>query len=737
MKFAFPLCLIICLPFFADATVIFVDDNASPGGDGSSWSNAHKYLQDALSSASSGDEIRVAEGTYKPDRGTGKTPGDRTESFNLVSGVDMNGGFLGTEVTGKPLGENNQTILSGEIDSNSTLWSIHVLSAKDITAKVSISGFRITKGNANGENVYNFDKGSGAFLVNSKISFRDCFFSHNQCIGTSANTVFVNSTTSATFLECVFAFNDGGIYNDKNVTIVSCNFRQNRTGAGAAIKGCPYSYTAIKGSIFELNEATSHGGALSFTKGKFDIFHSVFSKNKALSAEGGAIDIDRCPPSTISNCIFVHNEARNGGGAICLNSDNLVRITQSTFVRNQTQGRGGASLFYHEDGSNVLPLIHNSIFWDNSYDLNTSHGITSHGEVHKGLEPPSEWKTEQKEIPERFPGDPDARVGKVFIEYKVFTDGINLLHNQKSVSEVFKSINSSNLVYYDNILRHQPDFIDIENPIGPDNVWLTVDDGLRLKATSLALDAGKTTGLIQDLIDVDSDGDLIELCPFDAVGHSRIQNGSVDLGAFEYGNETTSYHYVEIVINPTEAGTVVGNGLSIEDGDSLTISATPNFGFVFSNWSGDAVGNNEKLTLRINSRKSIVANFSHDANDDDSDGLTNYDEIIVYGTDPTDDDSDNDGLLDKEEISLNSNPLSSDLKMVNHITEKYLINEDSNSTPYTPDWFFLPERGWMWTQPSAYPYFYDGSTNSWLYFKSGHEKPRFYDYGKKEWISIE
>ena len=69
------------------------------GGDGSSWGNAHKYLQVAVSAASIGDEIRVAEGNYKPVRGTGKTLGDITASFNLVSGVEMCSGILGTDLT--------------------------------------------------------------------------------------------------------------------------------------------------------------------------------------------------------------------------------------------------------------------------------------------------------------------------------------------------------------------------------------------------------------------------------------------------------------------------------------------------------------------------------------------------------------------------------------------------------------------------------------------------------------
>lgn len=110
----------ICLfALTSKAKTIYVDDNASANGDGTSWASAHKYLQDALASAEYGDEIWVAEGTYKPDQGAGKTAGDRASPFVLVNGVGMYGGFLGTESSRNPQGDNNQTILSGEIDSNS------------------------------------------------------------------------------------------------------------------------------------------------------------------------------------------------------------------------------------------------------------------------------------------------------------------------------------------------------------------------------------------------------------------------------------------------------------------------------------------------------------------------------------------------------------------------------------------------------------------------------------------
>ena len=67
---------IICLVIgqAGQARIIYVDDDASGANNGTSWVDAYNYLQDALVSASSGDEIRVAQGTYTPDLGAGVSP---------------------------------------------------------------------------------------------------------------------------------------------------------------------------------------------------------------------------------------------------------------------------------------------------------------------------------------------------------------------------------------------------------------------------------------------------------------------------------------------------------------------------------------------------------------------------------------------------------------------------------------------------------------------------------------
>ncbi len=77
--------------------VIYVDDDASPGGDGLTWPTAYNYLQDALDDAGSGDEIWVAAGTYKPDETTTNPncSGSRYATFQLKNGVTIKGGYAG------------------------------------------------------------------------------------------------------------------------------------------------------------------------------------------------------------------------------------------------------------------------------------------------------------------------------------------------------------------------------------------------------------------------------------------------------------------------------------------------------------------------------------------------------------------------------------------------------------------------------------------------------------------
>ena len=85
---------------------------------------------------------------------------------------------------------------------------------------------------------------------------------------------------------------------------------------------------------------------------------------------------------------------------------------------------------------------------------------------------------------------------------------------------------------------------------------------------------------------------------------------------FALGANTTLVANFEVVntfsLNVTAAhGTVVKNpdNLTYNNGDIVELTATPDSGYEFNSWSGDATGSNNPLTVTMNGNKNITANF--------------------------------------------------------------------------------------------------------------------------------
>ena len=616
------------------AKTIFVDDNASAGGVGTSWASAHKYLQDALAGAEYGDEIWIAEGTYKPDQGAGKTAGDRASPFVLVNGVGMYGGFLGTESIRDPQGDNNQTILSGEIDSNSSLWSFNVVSGVNLDTNTILDGFRITKGNANGQAGTVYEKGGGIYLAgtgsnlnlsnlvitsnSADIAGGGIYSSSSSSSLTLANCVFTNNSagngggicfhSSLTLTNCLFTSNSagnngGGIYSSSSsssLTLANCVFTNNSVGnAGGGVYSKSSSHSTLTNCVFKNNSAVADGGGLHSKATPSTLTNCAFTNNSAGRSGGGIYS--HSSPSTLTNCLFTSNSAGNNGGGI--SSYSPLSLTNSLFTSNSA-GNGGGGVHLHSATPSTLTnclftsnsagnngggiwssatfasswTLANCILWKNTSNSIEGHGFSSSGP----------WISHvlEEAVQAAYPGDPNA-------QEIVYQPNLNILQGWEGDARAFAA---------------DPLFVNIDNPIGPDGIWFTEDDGLRLQVGSPAIDAGYNDTIGADIGDIDNDGNNTEKIPIDLLGVSRIQSGTVDIGAYE-GTKSGPFYLVSVFLHPQNSGSVDSGVIKIESGYSSLVTATPSTGYHFSHWSGDASGSTNPLDVTVNANMNITANF--------------------------------------------------------------------------------------------------------------------------------
>ncbi len=328
---------IFAVTFLANGSVIYVDLSATGNNNGTSWCDAYLDLQSALDVASSGDEIRVAYGTYKPGS-------SRSATFRLVNGVTLKGGYVGCF---DPGAERNPgmylTVLSGDIgtinDDSDNCYHVVIGSSTDATTV--LDGFIITKGNANGSNAAQ-RQGGGMYNYGGSPTISNCTFSSNKTTGDGGG--MYNDYSSPSLSNCTFdsneaKWNGGGMYNYRS---------------GPTISNC----------TFIDNTAQSLGGGM-LSNGNAVVTKCTFSGNSVnpQSGFGGGIFSSYGSP-VFKNCLIIGNEAFKGAG-FAINGFNL-EITNCTIYKNEADngsgvGYGGAIYSYGNDPNTT---VCNSILWD-------------------------------------------------------------------------------------------------------------------------------------------------------------------------------------------------------------------------------------------------------------------------------------------------------------------------------------------------------------------------------------
>lgn len=276
-------------------TVFYVDAFSGPGGEGLSWVDAFDDLALALEAAARcSAEVWVAAGTYLPDGNSG----DRSLSFDVASGVELYGGFDGTETNRDARAPGvNQAILSGDLNGdgagndNDDAYTVLVLSQADPTTVVD--GFVVTEGDSDGSAF--FDERGGGIVVNGgSPSLANLFVVANNADNRGGG-IYIRGESTARLTNVIATensagVNGGGIWvgDESSPVIANVILSDNLAEDGGGLALANGSAYIVNSTITD-NTATAGGGGVFAGSGSHEIVNSIVFDNNALS---GPADVD-------------------------------------------------------------------------------------------------------------------------------------------------------------------------------------------------------------------------------------------------------------------------------------------------------------------------------------------------------------------------------------------------------------------------------------------------------------
>ena len=528
--FTFVGAMLACAP--ASAAVLFVDSRAPAGGNGTSWTHAHRSLRTALQNARAGDTIRVARGVYRP----AGPNGNRWQTFRLPAGVIVQGGYAG-------LGAPNPnalkpkiyiTRLSGDLNSNDGANSgftnyadnsYHVVIATSVGPGAQLRGLYVSGGNANATDPSSLHSMGGGLLCvgTARPTLANCVFERNFATWNGgalrANDsprvqfcTFRNNATDSTqgaggavwtrggtFSNCVFNNNVAGMASTaggglcaKKAAVTSCTFQNNSSGAIICGDGSVIRLSLFKSNVaedgaailvpsgavdvidcdFVGNTSASLGGAMLVRQnGSLEVVNSLFHKNGSLDANA----IYNVGEFVAVNCVFTGTTlSAFGGGTSTIANNGSMELVNCTIAFNNHQHSAAAVI------SNGTLALSNSILWGNS-----SEGL--------------DGETAQLQI----------RSGESFVFNNCIGGYASTAGGNFDANPMFMQ------------------------PAGTDAVMGTLDDDMRLDSDSPCRNAGDNTLLPADDHDLDADSNTAETLPLDIDRLPRVRERRVDVGAHE------------------------------------------------------------------------------------------------------------------------------------------------------------------------------------------------------------
>ncbi len=318
--------------------ILCVDDTAPVGGDGTSWETALRDLGAATEIAYASDaavtQIRVAQGVYTPDFGSG----DRTLSFYLSEGCEVRGGYAGY---GAPQPDARdidayETILSGDLNAddgpgftNISDNSHHVVVSAFNPPSTLLEGFTIRSANSNLRPDV-LAMGGGIVVDAGAPTIRRC-----RLVGNHADA------------------GGGGLavmYSDADPWIEECAFQANRAGGASTPGGGGIAVLHGLGRVINcsfVGNTANGGGAARLWGAAPQFVNTLFAANAATAFGGGAFVVTGASQPVLVNCTVVGNTAPAPSGGVRVDAGSSASISNSILWSNTPdQVTGGTTISY-------------------------------------------------------------------------------------------------------------------------------------------------------------------------------------------------------------------------------------------------------------------------------------------------------------------------------------------------------------------------------------------------------
>ena len=360
--------------FYTDSAVpaiVYVDLSAPTGGDGRSWTSAFRDAQDGLGLAEafggSVDEVRIARGTYKPDRGTA----DRAASFWLADGVTVRGGYAGRS-SGSPDANDPTlypTILTGDLSGNdgggfSNMGdnSYNVVTGSFTDSTAVLENVTVRGGNAS-SGTFPRSRGGAVQIDNGSPTIRGCIIENSQSTnlfgGIALSYGGVARFESSQLRAMRTTGNDPsglgglvGVRHKSNPVFTDCEFvgGSARTGAAAYVFD---AWASFRNCVFRQNNATVTGGALHLDADGDATLLNVSTFGNNAPAGSGMLRAEAGATAVIANSILW------GDSPAAVSADATAVVTASyTIAQGGLAGAGnlGTNPLYAAASSGDLSL---------------------------------------------------------------------------------------------------------------------------------------------------------------------------------------------------------------------------------------------------------------------------------------------------------------------------------------------------------------------------------------------